>query len=57
LLTAAEAAEATPQQAAQHAALRKPPLVLDANPDVVLRALESHMQTTQATHEPAVPIA
>jgi threonine synthase len=57
LLTAAEAAEATPQQAAQHAALRKPPLVLDANPDVVLRALESHMQTTQAIHEPAVPIA
>ena len=57
LLTPAEAAEATPRQAAQHAALRKPPLVLDANPDVVLRALENHMQATQATHEPAVPIA
>jgi threonine synthase len=56
LLTAAEAAEASPQQAAQHVALRKPPLVLDANPDVVLRALESHMQAAQVIHEP-VPIA
>jgi threonine synthase len=57
LLTPAEVAEATPLQAAQHSALRKPPLVLDANPDIVLRALEKHMQATQATHEPAIPIA
>jgi threonine synthase len=57
LLTAAEVAEATPLQAAQHSALRKPPMVLDANPDIVLRALEKHMQATQATHEPAIPIA
>ncbi len=56
LLTAAEAAEATPLQQAQHAALRKPPLVLEANPDVVLRALESHMKIAQSVqHEAPQP--
>jgi threonine synthase len=48
LLTAAEAAQASPAQQAEHALLRKPPMVLDANPDVVLRALEAHMHLSQA---------
>ena len=56
LLTAAEAAEATPLQQAQHAALRKPPLVLEANPDIVLRALETHMKVPQSVqHEAPQP--
>jgi threonine synthase len=45
LLTAEELAGATPQQRAQHAALAKPPIVLDADPDTVLRTLEAHMRT------------
>ncbi|WP_213805935.1 threonine synthase [Granulicella sp. dw_53] len=48
LLTDAELAQATPAQTAQHTALRKPPTVLEADPDVVLRTLEAHMQLTQA---------
>ena len=48
LLTAAEAAEATPLQQAEHAALRKPPVVLDADPDVVLRTLEEHMHVSKS---------
>ena len=48
LLKEAEAAQATPLQQAHHATLRKPPMVLDADPDVVLRTLESHMKLTQA---------
>ena len=47
LFTAAERAQLTPADQAQHAALRKPPIVLDANPDVVLRTLESHMNHPQ----------
>jgi threonine synthase len=43
LLTEAESAVATPEQAAQHAALRKPPTVLEADTEVVLRALEPFM--------------
>jgi threonine synthase len=43
LLTDAESADATPAQAAQHAALRKPPTVLEADTEVVLRALEPFM--------------
>ena len=49
LLTEAESAAATPAQAAQHAALRKPPTVLEADTEVVLRALEPFMLQT-ATH-------
>jgi threonine synthase len=45
LLTDEELAGATPQQRAQHAALAKPPIVLDADPDTVLRTLEAHMRT------------
>ncbi len=41
LLTAAEMAGATVAERARHAALQKAPLVLDASPDDVLRALES----------------
>jgi threonine synthase len=43
LLTAEESAQATPAQQALHAALRKPPIVLEANSDTVLRTLEAHM--------------
>ena len=47
LLTAEESAGIAPADRALHAALRKPPMVLDADPDTVLRTLESHMQTLQ----------
>jgi threonine synthase len=47
LLTAAEQAEATPAQQVQNAALRKPPVVLEADPDLVLRTLETHMKIAQ----------
>ncbi|MGH9597741.1 MAG: threonine synthase [Edaphobacter sp.] len=47
LLTAAEAAQLTPAELAQHAALRKPPIVLEADSSLVLRTLESHMNQTQ----------
>jgi len=43
LLTAAEMASATPAGAARHAALRKPPMVLEADESVVLHALEAEM--------------
>ncbi len=60
LLTAAEVAGATPLQRAQHDALRKPPLVLEANHDVVLRALEAHMKprpgSSMTVPFPAAPI-
>jgi threonine synthase len=49
LLTAAEQAEATPAQRAEHAALAKPPIVLEANSDVVLRTLEAHMHASHKT--------
>ena len=48
LLMSSELAEATPLQRAQHEGLRKPPVVLEANPDVVLRALEAHMHVSQS---------
>jgi threonine synthase len=44
LLTDAEIAEETPLEAAQHAALRKPPVVLEAESDLVMHTLESHMK-------------
>ena len=48
LLNAAELASATPDEHSLHAQLRKPPLVLDADRDTVLRALDSEMlQTTR----------
>jgi threonine synthase len=47
LLTDAELASATPAEAAEHERLRKPPMVLEADSDVVLRALEPYMQGAQ----------
>src|SRR3984957_12732027 len=47
LLTDDERAPTTPQQRAQHVALAKPPIVLDADPDMVLRTLEAHMKHPQ----------
>jgi threonine synthase len=41
LLTAAELATATPGELAQHHQLRREPLVLDADPDTVLRAIDA----------------
>jgi len=49
LLTAAEMAGATPAEAASHAALRKPPIVLEADEAVVLRALEPYMHAARLT--------
>ena len=43
LLTAEEMAGATPAERALHASMAKPPMVLEANSDVVLRALEPYM--------------
>lgn len=42
-----EKLQLTPAAQAQHAALRKPPIVLEADPNVVLRTLESHMNHPQ----------
>lgn len=44
LLKNIEIAEATPAQLALHAFLRKPPIVLDADTDAVLRTIESVIQ-------------
>jgi threonine synthase len=56
LLTPAEAGSATPAQAAEHAGLRKPPLVLEADEAVVLRALEERMAAANAEMQPAAGI-
>jgi threonine synthase len=50
LLTPAELASATPVELASHAALRKPPIVLEADEAVVLRALEEQMTSLDASH-------
>jgi threonine synthase len=47
LLTAAETAEATGKQWAEHSALMKPPVVLEADTDVVLRELETRMNAAR----------
>ncbi|HTD97015.1 MAG TPA: threonine synthase, partial [Edaphobacter sp.] len=47
LFTDAENAQISGDDQARHAALRKPPIVLEAESDVVLRALEAHMHQTQ----------
>ncbi len=47
LFTEAEKAQLTPAEQARHAALRKPPIVLEADPDAVLRTLESYMSQPQ----------
>ena len=53
LLTPAEMATATPAERARHEALRKPPMVLEANEAVVLRALEEQMAIADAAQVPA----
>jgi len=59
LLTADELAGATEQERAQHDLLRKPPIVLEADEAVVLRALEEHMAMPDASHAqlaPGIPV-
>jgi threonine synthase len=53
LLTAKELASATESERAQHESLRKPPIVLEADESVVLRALEERMAASDA----AQPVA
>ncbi len=48
LLTAEETASASPEQLARHAQLRKPPTVLEAEPELVLRTLEEHLKPAYA---------
>jgi threonine synthase len=47
LFTDAENAAISDADKAQHAALRKPPVVLEADSDVVMHELETHMKLTQ----------
>jgi threonine synthase len=47
LFTDAEKAQLSDSEQAQHASLRKPPVVLEADSDTVFRELESHMKLTQ----------
>jgi threonine synthase len=47
LFTAAETAQLTPAEVAEHASLRKPPIVLEADSSLVLRTLESYMNQPQ----------
>jgi threonine synthase len=54
LLNAAELASATEAERARHEALRKPPIVLEADESVVLRALEERMAASDAS-EPVAP--
>jgi threonine synthase len=43
LLSAAETAHESPTEQLQHAHLRKPPILLDADRDTILRTLDQHM--------------
>jgi threonine synthase len=47
LFSDVEKAQLTASEQAQHAALRKPPIVLEADTDVVFRELESRMKAVQ----------
>jgi threonine synthase len=53
LLTPAEIAGATEAERARHDQLRKPPLVLEADQAIVLRALEEQMAMANAEMQPA----
>ncbi len=55
LLTAAEMAGETECEREQHAALRKPPMVLEADESAVLKALEERMATADAEGMRTVP--
>jgi threonine synthase len=58
LLTPAELDAATPAERVQHDLLRKPPIVLEADQDVVLRALEERMALSDAAElQPASGIS
>ena len=54
LLNASELASATASERARHESLRKPPIVLEADESVVLRALEERMAAANAS-EPVAP--
>jgi threonine synthase len=56
LLTAAELAGATEDERARHQLLRKPPIVLEADETVVLKALEEQMARVNAASTPAAPL-
>jgi threonine synthase len=56
LLTAAELAGATEDERARHQLLRKPPIVLEADEAVVLKALEEQMARVNAASTPAAPL-
>ena len=49
LLTPAEMDTATSKERVQHDILRKPPIVLEANEEIVIKALEERMAATTAT--------
>jgi threonine synthase len=53
LLTEAELASATAAERAEHEALRKPPIVLEADEDVILRTLEQQMSELEPAGSPA----
>ena len=59
LLTASEIAGATPAERARHESLRKPPIVLESNEAVVLKALEEQMAISDALQmqpAPGIPV-
>lgn len=49
LLTSSETADATSEERMEHAALMKPPVVLEAHIDVVMREIESQMSLADVT--------
>ena len=57
LLTPAELASATASERAHHESLRKPPIVLEADESVVLRALEERMAASNAAETVAPGIS
>jgi threonine synthase len=56
LLTAEESAEASAAERAAHARLMRPPMVLDADLDVVLRTLEAHMNAAAGVNVTAAGV-
>jgi threonine synthase len=56
LLTAAETAGATAEERLRNELLRKPPLVLDADEAVVLKALEERMAQSDAAVAAGIPV-
>jgi threonine synthase len=56
LLTAKEIASATPPERSRHELLRKPPMVLEADESVVLRALEERMAMSDASIASGIPV-